>query len=115
MTQLDQVVRYIWTDEDGEQVSPLHKTFVTALAWREGWEENWERLQEQKAEFESNTTDRSWYQRRLETLAKSIAKMSLTGKPPVDLHRHVATITIEPLSEKELVMWHDAFNPEDPS
>jgi hypothetical protein len=67
MTQIEQVIRYIWTDEDGEQVSPLHKTFVTALAWREGWEENWERLNEQRVACESDPHDRSWNQRRIES------------------------------------------------
>lgn len=67
------VVRYVWLDEKGEQVSPIHRKVSTALNFVEGWHERWDRLNRHNVPEDSN------YRKM----------MTRTGEPPVKLKRVV--------------------------
>jgi hypothetical protein len=69
-------VKYMWVDEDGEQVSS-HAKFTAALAFINGWHERVERLKKRDGDVDLTQTNS----------AVGYRKMSKSGKPPVKLVR----------------------------
>lgn len=100
-------LRYVWVDEDGKRVSPIHGDFGRALTWFQNWDTYKRRLDLKEARdtqhLEKNSHD--WAQSALEALRHDIAKerlrLSLTGKPPVSLQRLVLIAHVEEINDAE--------------
>jgi len=84
----DTKVKYVWVDEDGNQVSPIHSKFSTAMHFVAAWWSRHDRVVDRWTSLE-NAPD---------TLTQSLTK---TGKPPVDLKRLVIREEAAELSESE--------------
>jgi hypothetical protein len=70
----DLAPRYVWVDEDDNQVSPVHRNFRTALNFVNGWHERWEKLLNRYG----NPTPENLHQ-----FESGYVQMSKTGKPPI--------------------------------
>lgn len=79
--------RFVWVDEDGHQVSPVHTTFRRALNFISGWQGNFDRIKG----LEEQTGH----------ILPASKQLTKTGKPPVALKRVVITATVEDLTEDE--------------
>lgn len=102
------VVHYAWLDEDGEKMSPEHKTLGSAIKFAADWHENYarikafaERLWSEVAGHEIDD-DQPWHEREAERIKKkalkadeAILRMSATGKAPCAIVRMVITTTFE--------------------
>jgi hypothetical protein len=84
---MSETIKYVWLDEDGEQVSALHKNFATALNFINGWHDRYMRLKQRYPGFEHSSMH---YQ-----------AMTKSGKPPVQLVRVVIRTDHEELTEAE--------------
>lgn len=102
---VDTHVQYVWLDEDGERVSPIHKTLGSAVNWVSEWHENCMRLQKKLEELyalqATFTTDseRKEYafgrcNQDIKSAENSSKKMSKTGKQPIKLGRWVMTTAV---------------------
>lgn len=87
-----QQIKYMWIDEDGEQVSPVHAKFGTALNFINGWHERVGRLREKWGPDFDLTRPHS---------SSGYTALSKSGKPPVQLVRLVVREVQEELTEQE--------------
>jgi hypothetical protein len=81
---LTEETKWAWFDEDGEQVSPTHQKFVSALKFFDGWQARFDRV--------------SWSDTARQQLTR-------TGKPPVALRRLIVRTYAAPLTaaQQEIV------------
>lgn len=101
------VVHYAWLDENGEKMSPEHKTLGSAISFAADWHENYarvkravEKLWDEVANHEEG--EDAWHEREAERIKKralkgddSLLRMSATGKAPYAIVRMVITTTFE--------------------
>lgn len=85
-------VKYVWLDEDGEHVSPMHVKFGSALNFINSWHGRVERLRERFGDDFDLTAKDSAY---------GYVSLSKSGKPPVKLVRAVVKTFIEDLTDAE--------------
>lgn len=86
-------VKYVWLDEDGEHVSPMHNKFGSALNFINGWHDRYARLVDQSPTHEVDLTRKHSFM--------GYQSMSKSGKPPVKLVRAVVRVAQEDLSQAE--------------
>ena len=84
----DTEINYVWVDEDGDQVSPRHRKFTSAMSFVTAWNDRWARIIDRWGSIESAPRQ----------LRDSLTR---TGKQPVELKRVVVRYDFEPLSEAE--------------
>lgn len=87
-------IHYVWLDEDGEQMSPTHRNFGTALNFVSGWHRRVDRRRRRDPELDLTRPDP----------ASGYAALSKTGKPPQRLVRIVVREAQEDLSPHELAV-----------
>lgn len=87
--------RYVWLDEDGEQVSPIHREFRSAILFAVDWQTRWDKLVERFGE--PSETNLSRFQ-------KNWSQMTRSGKPPLTLKRVHIEITVDELWPEEAVV-----------
>jgi hypothetical protein len=68
---VDEEIRFVWVDEDGQPMSPRHEKFRSALNFINGWSARWDRV------------------RHLGKDSHWVLSVTKTGKPPVKLQRLV--------------------------
>ena len=101
ITSLDQIEtilpRYVWVDEDDNQVSPIHKELRSAFNFVNGWDEKIERFKREMGDedlgFDDIAADPG---RRM-----SYQKLTRSGKPPVKLKRVSIEVTVNEATEEE--------------
>lgn len=96
---------YVWVDETGDRMSPIHKSLGTAMNFVSDWHENFDRISSRLADLRHNEGESGldhWEQRRLTAAIKRMDKLTSTGKPPVTLRRLVVTTTLEDPDEDDL-------------
>lgn len=95
ITSLDMIEtilpRYVWVDEDDNQVSPIHKELRSAFNFVNGWSDRWARIVEQYGDPTEEGT--SW--------TGSVDQLTKSGKPPVKLKRVVINIKVDDVTEEE--------------
>lgn len=89
---LDLLDRYVWIDEDGAQVSPVHESLRAAIGFINGWHQRWDKLIEKWGE--PTGPDDFHFQ-------SAYAPMTKSGKPPVDLKRVHVEIEVRDVSAEE--------------
>lgn len=90
--------KYVWVDEDDKIMSPVHASIGKAINFASDWHENYIRLRNRREEIEAAIEEEinsTWNERQLETVKKSMGKMTRTGKPPKDIKRVQIVTTIE--------------------
>jgi hypothetical protein len=90
--------RYVWVDEDENQVSPIHKELRSAFNFVNGWSERFERLKKAFCEDEELTLEQAKNDPRFH---KAYSQMTKSGKPPVALKCVKIEIKIDEPSEEE--------------
>lgn len=102
ITSIDQIEtilpRYVWVDEDDNQVSPIHKELRSAFNFVNGWSERFERLKNAFYEDEELTPEQVKNDPRFQ---RAYQQMTKSGKPPVALKRVKIEIKVEEPSEEE--------------
>lgn len=89
---LDLLPRYVWVDEDGEQVSPIHESMRAAINFINGWHPRWGKLVERWGEPDDDDKFRKHY---------AYAPMTKSGKPPTDLKRVHVQISVVDIDTEE--------------
>lgn len=87
--------RYVWVDEDGAQVSPVHRELRSAIMFATAWHERWKRLIARHGE--PRDTDDYRFQ-------KNHIPMTRSGKPPAALKRlHIAIELVDATDEEKTI------------
>ena len=103
-----ETIRYVWLDEDGQVVSPIHEHFGAALGFINDWQGRWERLEERLADEQAlEPPSQSHY--TIQRIQGRQEKMTRTGKPPSELHRVRVTVSLAPLSFAEQNLLAETF------
>lgn len=85
--------RYVWLDEDEEQVSPIHKEFRAAMQFISNWQGQWDAaVAKHGFPTREDLTDRYLPFRQL----------TKSGKAPTHLKRIVIKIEMEEPSQQEI-------------
>lgn len=95
--------RYVWVDEDENQVSPIHKELRSAFNFVNGWDERFERLKREFCKDEDLDPDDLTPEmiKHDSRFQRAYQQMTRSGKPPVELKRVTIEIKIEEPSEEE--------------
>jgi len=89
---IDEQIKYVWVDEDGREVSPVHAKFRSALSFYAGWHDKAERHRKRFGEDADLTQPHS---------GVGYSSLSKSGKAPVQLKRVVIRTYIEDLADKQ--------------
>lgn len=107
ITSIDQIEtilpRYVWIDEDDNQVSPIHKELRSAFSFINGWQDRFERLKrafcaDEDLDPDDLTPEMIKHDSRFQ---RAYQQMTRTGKSPVKLKRVTIEIKIEEPSDEE--------------
>lgn len=85
--------RYVWLDEDEEQVSPIHKEFRAAMQFVMNWQGQWDAAIAKHGYPDKDDLLSSWMPFR---------KLTKSGKPPTHLKRVIVKIEMEEPSAEEI-------------
>lgn len=92
--------RYVWIDEDGAQVSPIHKELRSAMHFINGWAANYERVQKERQRMRDSGIENA---ETVETRAdQTLTQLTKSGKPPVKLKRVMIEINVVDPTEEEM-------------
>lgn len=91
----DYLPRYVWLDEEGEQVSPVHQSLRSAISFISGWQTRWNTLIKRYGEY--NLNNKSFFE-------KAYSPMTRSGKPPHQLKRLMVKTELVQLSEEEQII-----------
>ena len=83
--------RFVWVDEDGKQVSPVHRNMRAALSFISGWQTRYDNLVQAHSDSERSSG----------RFLDAINSMTKSGKPPVKLKRVKISVEVEDLTEDE--------------
>jgi hypothetical protein len=102
ITSIDQMEtilpRYVWVDEDDNQVSPIHKELRSAFNFVNGWDQRFERIKRECFDDEEPSPEVIQRDPRFQ---RAYQQMTRSGKPPVKLKRVRIEIKIEEPSGEE--------------
>jgi hypothetical protein len=85
--------RYVWLDEDDNQVSPIHREFHSAMTFVNNWKGRWDLLIKRYGEPD---TDKYAF-----TSYGKFRALTRTGKAPLKLMRVIVRISVEDSTEEE--------------
>lgn len=86
--------RYVWIDEDGNQVSPIHREFHSAMTFVNGWQTRWDLLRGKHGRDFDIEEEMSYTYSKFRAMTK-------TGKPPKELKRVVVRVAVEEPTDEE--------------
>lgn len=105
---LKETVEFVWLDDQGVIMSPVHRTLGAALGFADEWGLNWRRLTrliESRAETVRREVEdgghASYAKSQVDKAQRAREKLSKTGRAPAALRRHITTVTVDDLIDSE--------------
>lgn len=100
----DEDNHYVWVDEDNEECGPTHKSFKAAVGFITSYDQKHasltRRIDNLVEKIEEQEYGQAYNETKLEEAREGLAKLSRSGKRPIELRRLLIRTYVAPLPAK---------------